>query len=131
MIPSSRHTVTLVVFSTCAGLCVLLGLSCGPRPVADTHWEFLNGPYARNVSALLPSRTSSDFLFAGLTNGDLFSSTNGGRTWVQRTSPAPGFTIHQFVEEPQQRPAFFFPLIAPAPGSTWALLLPRQPLRVY
>jgi len=101
MIPSSRHTVTLVVFSTCAGLCVLLGLSCGPRPVADTHWEFLNGPYARNVSALLPSRTSSDFLFAGLTNGDLFSSTNGGRTWVQRTSPAPGFTIHQFVEEPE------------------------------
>jgi hypothetical protein len=98
---SSRHTVTLFVFSACAGVCVLLGFSCGPRPPAETHWEFLNGPYARNVSAFLPSRTNGDFLFAGLTNGSLFSSTNGGRTWLQRTSPAPGFTIHQFVEEPE------------------------------
>ena len=101
MIQSSRHTAELFLFSACAGLCALFSLSCGPRPVAETHWEFLNGPYARNVSALLPSRTNSDLLFAGLTNGDLFSSTNGGRTWVQRTSPAPGFTIHQFIEEPE------------------------------
>jgi len=89
------------VLSACAGLTAFFSFSCGPRPAGETHWEFLNGPYARNVSALLPSRTNSDLLFAGLTNGDLFSSTNGGRTWVRRTSPAPGFTVNQLVEEPE------------------------------
>jgi photosystem II stability/assembly factor-like uncharacterized protein len=91
----------MTVLSACAGLTALFSLSCGPHQAAETHWEFLNGPYARNVSALLPSQTSSDLLFAGLTNGDLFFSTNGGRTWVRRTSPAPGFTINQIVEEPE------------------------------
>lgn len=97
----STLPAAMFAWSACAGLSALLALSCGPRPVEETHWEFLNGPYARNVSALLPSRTSSDFLFAGLTNGDVYSSINGGRTWVQRTSPAPGFSINQFVEEPE------------------------------
>jgi photosystem II stability/assembly factor-like uncharacterized protein len=91
----------MFVFSACAGLGALLGLSCGPRPAEETHWEFLNGPYARNVSTLLPSRMNGDFLFAGLANGDLYCSTNGGRTWAQRASPAPGFRINQFVEEPE------------------------------
>jgi photosystem II stability/assembly factor-like uncharacterized protein len=127
MAQPSRHTAALFGLSACAGLCTLLSLSCSPLEVAEAQWEFLNGPYARNVSTLLPSRTNSELLFAGITNGDLFFSTDGGRNWVRRTSPAPGFTIHEFVEEPEPGSLLYAAtdaglFLSPDSARSWKLL---------
>ncbi len=83
--------------------CALLaGMIAGCEPPAEQElqWEFLHGPYAREITTLMPLKQSQGHLLAGMVNGEIFLSASNGESWIRRTPPAPGMTIHAFVQHP-------------------------------
>ena len=80
---------------------------CAPPAEHDAQWEFLNGPYAREITALLPLRQSHGLLMAGMADGDVFYSPSAGRAWLRRSSPDPGREILKFVQHPDSASLIF------------------------
>ncbi len=81
-------------------LAVLIPMGCTPPAEQEVQWEFLEGPYAREITALLPLRQAPGRLLVGMVNGDIFFSQSNGRTWSRRTPAVPGMMIHAFVQHP-------------------------------
>ena len=79
---------------------ILTLMSCAPPAEQEVQWEFLEGPYAREITTLLPLQQAPGQLLVGMVNGDIFSSPSNGRAWIRRTSAAPGMMIHAFVQHP-------------------------------
>jgi photosystem II stability/assembly factor-like uncharacterized protein len=73
---------------------------CTPPAERDAQWEFLQGPYAREITALLPLRQAHGLLLTGMVGGDVFYSPSSGRAWLRRSSPDPGRDILRFVQHP-------------------------------
>ena len=61
--------------------CLLLLLGCSSQLPVATQWEFTGGPYAQNVSTLLIDEKIPSRLLVGLTNGQIFRSSDEGKTW--------------------------------------------------
>jgi len=82
-----------------ASLVLLAGCSgSGPQGV---QWEYSGGPYGQNVSTLLVDEGSPESLYAGLLNGELYRSTDEGRTWQRWGSVGRRAVIHQLVQNPE------------------------------
>ena len=79
---------------------ILTPMSCTPPPEQEVQWEFLEGPYAREITSLLPLQQAPGHLLAGMVNGDIFFSASNGRTWTRRTPAMPGMMIHAFIQHP-------------------------------
>jgi photosystem II stability/assembly factor-like uncharacterized protein len=75
-------------------------IGCTPPAEQEAQWEFLEGPYAREITALLPLQHAPGRLIAGMVNGDVFFSPANGRTWIRRPPAAHGMMIHAFVQHP-------------------------------
>jgi photosystem II stability/assembly factor-like uncharacterized protein len=75
-------------------------ISCTPPAEQNSQWEFLEGPYAREITALLPLQQAPGRLLAGMANGDIFFSPSNGQTWIRRPPAAHGMTVHAFVQHP-------------------------------
>jgi photosystem II stability/assembly factor-like uncharacterized protein len=88
----------LLLLPLVSALCTFIG--CGPPEEQPAEWENLNGPYAREISALLPLRSPEGRIMAGMTNGEIAYSTTNGQTWMRMNSPAPGSAIFQLVQHP-------------------------------
>jgi photosystem II stability/assembly factor-like uncharacterized protein len=75
-------------------------IGCGPPAERPAEWENLDGPYAREISALLPLRNPQGCVLAGMTNGEISYSATNGQSWMRMSSPAPGKAILQLVQHP-------------------------------
>ena len=56
-------------------------LGCG-QSAQVLEWEPTGGPTAQNVTALLADEKNPGAIFAGLSNGDIYLSTDFGKTWT-------------------------------------------------
>jgi len=79
---------------------ILTPMSCTPPDEQEVQWEFLEGPYAREISTLLPLQQSPGQLLVGMANGDIFFSPSKGRTWIRRPPAAHGMMIYDFIQHP-------------------------------
>ena len=79
---------------------ILTPISCTPPAEREVQWEFLDGPYAREITTLLPLQQTPGRLLVGMVNGDVFFSPSDGRTWIRRTPATPGTMIHAFIQHP-------------------------------
>ena len=93
---------------------ILTPMSCTPPPEQEVQWEFLEGPYAREITSLLPLQQAPGRLLAGMVNGDIFFSASNGRTWTRRTPAMPGMMIHAFIQHPDSPASIYarFPYAA-------------------
>jgi photosystem II stability/assembly factor-like uncharacterized protein len=73
---------------------------CTPPSELDSQWTLLDGPYAREVAALLPLSGLPGRLVAGMANGDVYYSSSNGQTWERRTPADPGNNVYAFVQHP-------------------------------
>lgn len=102
-------------------LLVFAGCSSAPTLLP---WEPLGAPYAQNVSTLHIGLNTPTTLLAGLTNGDLFKSTNEGSTWILLSSFIRDTRVHRIVQHPD-RPSSLFAatdgglFISHNAGETW------------
>jgi photosystem II stability/assembly factor-like uncharacterized protein len=86
---------------------ILLLTGCGPPGEQPTEWVMLNGPYAREIASLLPLRNVPGHLLVGMTDGEVYFSSNNGQSWSRTTSPAPGKMINQCIQHPDTPSVMF------------------------
>jgi photosystem II stability/assembly factor-like uncharacterized protein len=67
----------------------------------------MDGPQAQNISAVLVDASQPSFLYAGLTNGQVFRSTTSGDTWARITTLEGQHAIYQLTQHPEQREYFY------------------------
>lgn len=93
---TTRPTPLLLV-AACAVLVLFSACSAPPRV---PQWQNTGGPAGQDVTALLVEGLDGEMLTAGLSTGEVFRSTDGGRTW-RRTGAMPARTpIHVIMREP-------------------------------
>jgi photosystem II stability/assembly factor-like uncharacterized protein len=114
---------------TVATIFVLQG--CGSLTPHTASWEYTGGPYAQNVTALLADARRPGQLLAGLSTGEVFASTDGGRTWTKVSVLVPRVPILTIVQHPERDGEFFCPTAAGIfattdGGRSWRLGGPRS-----
>ena len=65
------------------------------------QWKFTGGPVGQNVSAFLVDREDPAMLYAGLTNGEVHTSIDGGQTWSRISTIRGLTTIHRLLQHPE------------------------------
>jgi photosystem II stability/assembly factor-like uncharacterized protein len=65
------------------------------------EWEYTGGPYAQNISTVHIDEDNPSRVYAGLTNGQVFKSTDTGRIWTRLSTIQVDRTVHSFVRDPQ------------------------------
>ncbi|MGB5875568.1 MAG: YCF48-related protein [Bacteroidota bacterium] len=97
----SKKQILLAPSLPVAVLAFGLLLGCAGSAPLVTQWEYTGGPYAQNISSILVSGTSSGLIYAGLSTGDLFVSSNSGQTWSKASTLRSGARIVQLLEDPE------------------------------
>ncbi len=92
---------SVTILFSCAVLSLATMSSCTPPRTVELSWESLPGPFARNISTVFPLRTGLGIL-AGLTNGEIAFSADGGKTWAYRTPASKGGVVNRFVDVPER-----------------------------
>ena len=113
-------------------IAVLLALQgCGSLSPPMASWEDTGGPYAQNVTALLADARRPGRLMAGLSTGEVFLSTDGGRSWGKIAAFVPRVAITKIIQHPERDEEFFSPTEAGLFASTdggklWNVAGPRS-----
>lgn len=63
------------------GVSIVVLAGCGSQEVEETHWQSLAGPTARFVTSFARDLRDPETLYAGMLNGGLLVSTDGGANW--------------------------------------------------
>ncbi|HSQ77166.1 MAG TPA: hypothetical protein VLT13_16510 [Bacteroidota bacterium] len=100
--PAGRCCCSSPLIVICMALALTGLISCSAPPASEVQWEALPGPYARNLSTVFPFASGPEIL-AGLTNGEIAFSSDGGKTWAYRTPAFKGDVIYHFTEVPERR----------------------------
>ena len=95
------------VFSSVGMLLSLALIVAGCAPSSMVKWEFTGGPSAQNISTLLIDEQNISHLLAGLTSGDVFSSTDEGLTWRKLDTIRSNSTVYRFIQHPDDARRFF------------------------
>jgi photosystem II stability/assembly factor-like uncharacterized protein len=100
---------------------------CAPYLPVAVRWEHTGGPYAQNVSALMIDEHAPTHLLAGLTTGEVFTSSDEGRAWVRRSVIRPHTRINQLIQHPEAEGTVFAAtdagtFVSTDRGGTWAAL---------
>jgi len=90
----------------CSALVLPLFTGCGPS-LQTTPWESLNGPVAQNISTVLINANDASTLYAGLLTGELFRSTDRGKSWSRASTITLNAPIHQLAQHPDERSTLF------------------------
>ncbi|MGA9117556.1 MAG: hypothetical protein WB626_12355 [Bacteroidota bacterium] len=111
-------------------LAALLAGGCSRAPVA-LRWESLGGPSAQNVTTLLPLGAGSGRLLAGLAEGGILLSTDGGLRWKELSAPGTGGSVRRLLPHPDDPSAVLAAtasglLRSDDGGQTWTTLLGRS-----
>ncbi len=127
--PPLPRLATLLGVARLIPFVLIVGCSAHAVNPLSVQWELLQGPYARNITTLHVS-PGENLLFAGLANGELSMSTDGGRSWAYRTPPSPGEPVLRFFDDPVAKtmlyaagPAGFFRSTDSA--RTWKQIAPE------
>ena len=98
----SIHSKQYEIMNRIASLLLVAGLlgGCSGSGPLVTQWEYTGGPYAQNISCIFVPASSAEKLYAGLQNGELFHSQNGGATWRKLGTIREGAAIHRLLEDP-------------------------------
>lgn len=88
--------LTLALASGCSGL----GRSL-------IRWEPTGGPYAQNISTVLPDCKTPGCLYAGLMNGEIVFSTSDGKSWSHLSTLPRVRIIYQLLQDPDQPEKFY------------------------
>jgi photosystem II stability/assembly factor-like uncharacterized protein len=119
--PSYVFAVACLVFAGC--------LSPSPSVIA---WEETGGPYAQDIAAVLPDAGAPATLYAVLTNGDFFISSNWGRSWSKVSMLGDSTLVSRILQEPDL-PGRLFALtnlgafVSPDHGARWRRLAIAEP----
>jgi photosystem II stability/assembly factor-like uncharacterized protein len=89
MIPRACAVVLIIILSIVAG--------CSSSPGPADAWHSLGGPYARDVATLFADPSRAGTVYAALTTGELFRSSDNGTTWNTITSLGPGVRPYRFI----------------------------------
>ncbi len=81
--------------------CLFWAAGCADTSPMASQWEYTGGPYAQNVSAVFVDPAVAGNLLAGLTNGEVFASTNDGVNWSRISAVLPPAAITSFVQDPE------------------------------
>lgn len=81
----------ILLFATIAAI-LLVG--CGPSQVSSGKWISLDGPFAREIAAVLADPTHPGLVFAAQATGEISTSENDGASWLPTVSL--GSDIHPF-----------------------------------
>ncbi len=106
---------------------LLLAAGCAGSSPSVSQWEFTGGPYAQNVSAVTGRPGQGDSLLAGLTNGEIFSSPNSGKSWTRIATLYPRGSVTSFVCDPESHQRIFATaesgvFLSSTGGRTWQSL---------
>lgn len=71
------------------------------------EWEFTGGPYAQNISTVFMDERYGSDLLAGLSTGEVFSSTDEGVTWTKLSTIQPNSPIFHFIQNPNDSRRLF------------------------
>jgi len=107
--------------------CLACAVGCSSTSPTGSQWVYTGGPYAQNVSALFVDPAISGSLLAGLTNGEVFASTNDGITWAKVAVIPRAGAITSFVQDPEAPDRMFATceqgiFVSPDRGKTWQSL---------
>ena len=100
--PAGRHCLSSPLVVICMALALASLQSCSSPPASELQWEALPGPFARNLSTVFPFASGPELL-AGLTNGEVAFSSDGGKSWAYRTPAFKGDVIYGFYEVPERQ----------------------------
>ena len=64
-----------------AAALALLGAGCAGPMELSVGWEYTGGPYAQDISSVLPDAFLAGHLYAGLRTGEVYKSTDRGASW--------------------------------------------------
>jgi len=64
-------------------------------------WEETGGPYARNISTVLPDNRIAGTLYASPGRGEIAVSTSEGRSWVHLSAIPGAPEVRQLVQDPE------------------------------
>jgi photosystem II stability/assembly factor-like uncharacterized protein len=70
-------------------------------------WEPTGGPTAQNVSAMLADEKVPGSVLAGLLNGDIYVSSNLGKTWTMLHRAPQRKRIYKLVQHPEESGRFY------------------------
>ena len=73
---------------------------CSTTPTVPGTWQYTGGPYAQNISTVMVGIGTPRLLYAGLTNGETYRSTDAGTTWVRISIIPGGPAIRSFAQNP-------------------------------
>ncbi len=98
--PMNPPKTMKILFLLLASVTLLTG--CAGTSQQGLQWEYTGGPYGQNVSSLLVDQDSPQSLYAGLLNGDLYRSSDEGKTWQKWGNLGRSARIHQLVQNPEK-----------------------------
>ena len=90
-------------------------------------WEETGGPYARNISTVLPDNRIAGTLYASPGRGEIAVSTSNGRSWAHLSSIPGGPDVRQLAQDPENPDRLFAAtetgaFVSPNRGRSWTLL---------
>jgi photosystem II stability/assembly factor-like uncharacterized protein len=100
---------------------------CSASGPSSRLWEETGGPYAQNISAILPDNRIAGTLYASPGGGEIAVSTSDGRTWGHATPVPGGPEVQQLVQDPDNPDRLFAAtdsgaFVSPDRARSWAPL---------
>ncbi len=80
---------------------------CTASGPAVREWEETGGPYAQDISAVLPDNRIPGTVYASLGNGEIAVSTSDGRSWGHGAPIPGGAEIRQLLQDPDSPDRLF------------------------
>jgi photosystem II stability/assembly factor-like uncharacterized protein len=80
---------------------------CTASGPAVREWEETGGPYAQNISAVLPDNRIPGTVYASLGNGEIAVTTSDGRSWGRGEQIPGGPEVRQLVQDPDSPDRLF------------------------
>lgn len=111
-----------------AAWCLAVALAgCAGTKDSSRTWGETGGPAACDVSAMLTDEATPGLVFAGLSTGAVYRSTDRGQTWTSLASLTKGAVVNALAQDPENPSRLFAATNAGAflsadRGATWKIL---------
>ncbi len=109
-----------------AAVCCLAAVLAGCASTQETFltWEDSGGPVACDVSAMLADESVPGTVYAGLTTGAVYRSTDRGQAWTLAGAMPKGSSVNALVQDPENAARIYAATNAGAyfsgdRGATW------------
>ena len=80
---------------------LLFVLGCSSSLHVGSQWEYTGGPIAQNISTVLIDEKLPGNIYVGLSNGEVFHSTDDGITWTRISTIWKDKMIYRLLQDPE------------------------------